>query len=152
MECLVTNAYSAGPVEVQALTPARIALSVPLIVAHCHPQVSGPALASHPLDVQTFPAEAASEGTSAADNYAFSYLAAVGAPSINIEAKLVGVDDNAVEGGADPVGKLMLRGPGVGPLLGLEVKDEELEQGWIETGDRARVLPNGTFKVVPLRK
>lgn len=141
-----------GPIENQALTPARVALSVPLVFAHSHPQVSGPVLATHPLDVQSFPAEAGSSGSSAADNYAFSYLASVGAPSINVEAKLKGVDDDSVEDGGDPVGSLFLRGPSVGVLLDARPDEGELDKGWVESGERAKVLPNGTFKVVSVRK
>lgn len=102
---------------------------MPLIFTHNHPQVSGPVLATHALDVQSFPAETASSGASAADNYAFSYLSAVGAPTVNIEAKLVGVDDTLVESGGDPVGNLMVRGPTIGVLLNLEPKEGELEKG-----------------------
>ena len=109
-------------------------------------------LATHAFDVQSFPNETASPGNSAADNYAFSYLSAVGAPSINIETKLIAVDDASIEAGEDPVGKLMVRGPSVGVLLDVETKEGELEKGWFETGEKAKVLPNGTFKVVPLSK
>lgn len=140
----------AGAIENQALTPARVALSVPILIVHSHPQVSGPVLATHAFDVQSFPNETASPGTSAADNYAFSYLSAVGAPSINLEAKLIAVDDASIEAGEDPVGRLMVRGPSVGVLLDVESKEGELEKGWFETGEKAKVLPNGTFKVVPL--
>lgn len=140
------------PIESQVLTPARVALSVPLVFVHSHPQVSGPVLATHPLDVQAFPAETASPGASAADNYAFSYLSAIGAPAINVETKLAGVDDAAVEDGQDPVGNLMIRGPSVGVLLDVEPKEGELDKGWIESGERAKVMPNGTFKVVSAGK
>ena len=121
---------------------------MPLVLAHSHPQVSGPVLATHPLDVQTFPVDAPATGSSAADNYAFSYLAAVGAPSINVEAKLKGVDDASVESGNDPVGRLLLRGPSVDILLDERPDEDELDKGWIESGERAKVFPNGTFKVV----
>ncbi|GJE86971.1 acetyl-CoA synthetase-like protein [Phanerochaete sordida] len=143
---------SEGPVENQALTPARVAMSVPIVLVHSHPQVSGPVLATHPLDVQSFPADSASPGASAADNYTFSYLATVGAPTINVEAKLKGVDDDSVEDGGDPAGHLYLRGPSVGVVLGWEPEEGELEKGWIESGERAKVLPNGSFKVVSSRK
>ncbi|KAK7693285.1 hypothetical protein QCA50_002852 [Cerrena zonata] len=97
---------SGGPLESSVLTPARIALSVPLVNAHIHPVVAGPVLASHPLDLQTFPVTPATPGSSATDNFAFAYQAPIGPPSINIEAKLTGVDDTAVENGADPIGAL----------------------------------------------
>ena len=109
-------------------------------------------LASHFLDVQTFPTGAGTSGSSAVDNYAFSYLAAVGAPSINIEAKLKGVDDTAIENGGDPVGDLSLRGPSVGVLLDAETPEDEVDKGWIESGERTKVSPNGTFKVVSVGK
>ena len=48
--------------EAQALTPSRIALSVPLVIVHSHSQVSGPVLASHIFDVQTFPVETGATG------------------------------------------------------------------------------------------
>lgn len=148
----------AGNVDAQALTPARIALSVPLVNAYTHPLVAGPVLASHPLDLQTFPlnAQNAGQGRSAADSFAFAYTAPVGPPSVNVEAKLMGVDDAAVEGGADPVGDLYVRGPSVGNLLTSEdspvQEDNTEDRGWINTGDRAKVAPNGTFKVAPIAK
>ena len=67
---------------------------------------------------------------------------------MNVEAKLTGVDDAAVEAGADPVGALEVRGPSVGRPL--EIDDEaaaEEVRGWRVTGERAKVAPNGTFKV-----
>ncbi|OCH95584.1 acetyl-CoA synthetase-like protein [Obba rivulosa] len=143
---------SGGNVDAQALTPARIALSVPLVNAYSHPLVAGPVLASHPLDLQTFPLHTQKAGQSAADAFAFTYTSPVGPPSVNIEAKLVGVDDPAVENGADPVGALYVRGPSVGKLLNTQdspVQEENAEdKGWVNTGDRAKVAPNGTFKVV----
>ncbi|KAI0797832.1 acetyl-CoA synthetase-like protein [Abortiporus biennis] len=137
---------SGGELEAQSLAPTRIALSVPLVNAHIHPAVAGPVLASHPLDLQTFPAVPGSSAASAADNYAFTYLAPVGPPAINVEAKLVGVDDTHVEGGHDPIGALHVRGPPVGKIIHVEEGPSEKE-GWIHTGERAKVLTNGTFKV-----
>ncbi|KAL1947959.1 hypothetical protein VTO73DRAFT_13683 [Trametes versicolor] len=142
---------SGGALEAQAFTPARIALSVPVINAHTHPLVAGPVFASHALDLQTFgPGTSGAASTSAADAYALTYLAPVGPPSVNVEAKLSGVDDTAVEAGADPVGELHVRGPSVGRPLSVTVEDESLEEelrGWRATGERAKVAPNGTFKV-----
>ncbi|KAH9854063.1 acetyl-CoA synthetase-like protein [Lenzites betulinus] len=140
---------SGGTLEAQALTPARIALSVPVINAHAHPLVAGPIFASHALDVQTFPTtNPGAPSASAADAYAFTYLAPVGPPSVNIEAKLADVDDTAVEAGADPVGLLQVRGPPVGRPLSLEEEPEDEElRGWRATGERAKVASNGTFKI-----
>lgn len=135
-----------GPIEAQALTPARIALSVPLVNVHGHSAIAGPVFASHPLDLQVFPPVASSSSGSASDAYAFTYLAPVGPPSMNVEAKLLGVNDEAIEGGADPVGELFVRGPSVGTLLkGEDVVDED--KGWMAIGRRAKVYSNGTFKI-----
>ncbi|KAI0003328.1 acetyl-CoA synthetase-like protein [Russula compacta] len=130
---------SDGTVPASLLTPARIALSVPLVVAHTHPLVSAPILASHPYDVQTFIV------TSDQDP------AHVGPPTVNIEVKLVGVDDKAVERGDDPEGVLHVRGPIVGRVLPLAEStegDEEpkTDEPWVSTGNQARVQTNGAFK------
>jgi len=130
---------SEGTVPASLLTPARIALSVPLVIAHTHPLVSAPILASHPQDVQTFAV------TSAQD------IAHFGPPTVNVEVKLGGVDDGAVERGDDPEGVLHVRGPIVGRVLSLTddpEADEEpkAEEPWVSTGNRARVQTNGAFK------
>lgn len=145
---------AAGPLEAQALTPSRIALSVPVINVHSHPLAAGPVFASHALDLQTFPpAVLTSSSASAADAYAFTYLAPVGPPSVNVEVKLTGVDDAAVEAGADPVGALHMRGPSIGRPLSVEEEAAEEEQrGWRVTGERAKVASNGTFKVAIVGK
>lgn len=142
---VVSANSSIGPLENQSLTPSRIALSVPLVNAYTHPLVSGPVLASHPLDLQTFPNEQTSSSRSAAENYTFTYVAPVGPPAVNVEAKLVEIQEDAVENGSDPVGVLLVRGPSVGTPIGME---DALDEAWAVTEDRARVLPNGTFKVV----
>lgn len=143
-----------GPLEARNLTPSRIALSVPVINVHSHPLVAGPIFASHALDLQTFPSSVStSPSTSAGDAYAFTYLAPVGPPSVNVEVKLTGVDDSAIETGSDPVGALQVRGPSVGRPLSVEEKaQEEEEQDWRTTGERAKVAANGTFKVSPAGK
>ena len=128
---------SDGTVPARLLTPARVALSVPLVIAHTHPLVSAPILASHPHDMQTFALTSDKE------------LAHVGPPTINIEVKLVGVDDEAVEKGGDPAGVLHMRGPIVGQALTLTDDEENYapkEDGpWVSTGDQARVQTNGVF-------
>ena len=128
---------SDGTVPARLLTPARVALSVPLVVAHTHPLVSAPILASHPHDMQTFALTSDKE------------LAHVGPPTVNIEVKLVGVDDEAVEKGVDPAGVLHMRGPIVGQALTLTDDEENYapkEDGrWVSTGDQARVQTNGVF-------
>ncbi|KAI0270785.1 acetyl-CoA synthetase-like protein [Russula aff. rugulosa BPL654] len=130
---------SDGNVPASLLTPARIALSVPLVITHTHPLVAAPILATHPQDVQTFPVTS---------NQAIAH---VGPPTVNIEVKLIDVDDGSVEKGDDPEGVLNVRGPIVGRVLslaGAPEADEEsnTEEPWVSTGIRARVQTNGAFK------
>lgn len=136
---------SGGKLHQPFLTPARIAFSTPLVNAFTHPVVAGPVLASHPLDVQDFYIPFVS-------NASPSDLppVPVGPPSINIEAKLVGVSDDAVENGGDPEGVLLVRGPSVGKLLGVEdyvdVTSND-DDTWVGTGMRAKVETTGAFRV-----
>ena len=128
-----------GNVPARQLTNARIALSVPLVFTHTHPLVAAPILATHPQDVQTFPVTSDQA------------IAHVGPPTVNIEVKLVDVDDGAVERGEDPEGVLHVRGPIVGRVLFLADASEadgesNTEEPWVSTGIRARVQTNGTFK------
>ena len=129
---------SDGTVPARLLTPARVAFSVPLVIAHTHPLVTAPILASHPHDMQTFAITSDKE------------LAHFGPPTVSIEVKLVGVDDGAVEKGGDPTGVLHMRGPIVGRVLTLSDEPEEEEatkddEPWVSTGERARVQTNGVF-------
>jgi len=132
-----------GAVSAPSLTPSRISLSIPLVNAFIHPLVPGPVLASHPLDLQDFPS---------LDENAPSSVAHVGPPSVNTEVKLVGVDDNVIESGGDPVGLLLIRGPSVGKHLNnddfVSIPSDDDKEGWIATGVRAKVQTNGAFKVL----
>ncbi|KAI5123321.1 hypothetical protein M0805_009342 [Coniferiporia weirii] len=130
---------STGMLEAKTVTPARIALSVPVVNAYEHPLVAGPVFFSHPLDFQMFGAAPSSVKPQVTD------FAHVGPPSINIEAKLVGVDDNAIEGGADPVGEIAVRGP---PVT-LPLDGEAETYSWVNTEKRGLVQTNGTFKILP---
>lgn len=95
-----------GPLDASALTSIRIALSVPFSHVYTDPSVAGPVMSSHMLDLQSFPAI---ETTSASAQGVFGPLAHVGPPTINVEVKLVGVDDASVEAGASPVGEVRRR-------------------------------------------
>lgn len=120
------------------MTPARIALSIPVINAHVHASTTGPLFATHAFDLQTLPSAEAEP-------------AHVGAPSVNVEVKLAGVNDADIERGTDPKGEILVRGTPVGVVLpknGEEV--EEKEDGWVPTGEVARVMTNGAFKVIGL--
>jgi len=130
---------SEGPLAAETVTPARMAFSVPLINCYSHPLVAGPVLASHALDLQDLTLEGVT-------------VAHTGPPSINVEAKLVGVEDELVENGADPVGILMVRGPSVGRLASMETSYVSIpsgeDEGWIGSGLRATVQTNGSFRLL----
>lgn len=129
------------------LTPARIALSVPLVNAFAHPLVTAPVLASNPLDLQDIPSPPNKDGTTT--------IAHTGPPGVNVEVKLVGVNDEVVENGGDPVGGLLVRGPPVGKMVNLEdyvdvptgTEGESENEGWIQTDIKARVQTNGSFQL-----
>ena len=124
--------FSAGQIASDLLTPARIALSMPLVNAFTHPLVAAPVLASHPLDLQDIP------GLKVAHS---------GPPGVNVEVKLTDVNDDAVEAGGNPEGNLLVRGPPVGKQTGLEdyVHVAEAEEGWVPMEARASVLTSGAF-------
>ncbi|KIY67707.1 acetyl-CoA synthetase-like protein [Cylindrobasidium torrendii FP15055 ss-10] len=135
---------SGGTIPASLLTPARVAFSAGFVNAYTHPVVAGPILASHPLDLQTFP------GPDTAPAH-------VGPPAINIEARLLNVSDAAIKADGDPEGTFVVRGPSVGKLLGedyVNVASEtipgssEEEEGWVATGRTARIKPNGAFIVL----
>ncbi|TFK42886.1 hypothetical protein BDQ12DRAFT_676954 [Crucibulum laeve] len=135
---------SGGAIDAEKMTPSRIALSVPLVNTFIHPLVAGPVLASHAFDLQDFPA--------VTNDVLPSPAAHCGPPSVNVEAKLVGVDDELVENGADPSGALLVRGPSVARLVSVEdyvdVQPEGDKDGWIIMGVRAKVQTNGSFQVL----
>ncbi|KAF8633752.1 hypothetical protein AX17_004407 [Amanita inopinata Kibby_2008] len=110
---------------------SRITLSVPLVHCFTHGTVAGPVFATHPFDLQVFPSKDLP-------------CAHVGPPSVNVEAKLTGVEDEAVENGGDPTGTLLVRGPSVGRVL-----EEGVDGGrWTETGTKVRVQTNGAFQII----
>lgn len=113
-----------------------MALSIPLINAYTHGSATGPLFATHAFDMQILPSS--SPATEPAH---------VGAPSVNVEAKLIGVNDNVVEKGADPIGELLVRGPSVGNMLSADGEAGE-KNAWVNTGVKARVMTNGAFKVL----
>ncbi|KAI0035954.1 acetyl-CoA synthetase-like protein [Vararia minispora EC-137] len=127
---------SGGPLPADLLTPARIALSIPLVHAFTHPISTAPIFASHPHDLQTFA-------------HALP-VAHVGPPVVNIEVKMKGVDDAAIERGEDPVGKLFVRGPPIGRLMDDEdsTTENEGQEPWVATGVVARAQTNGSFAIL----
>ncbi|KAG6821173.1 hypothetical protein H0H93_005393 [Arthromyces matolae] len=131
---------SGGPLSGAIVTPARITLSIPIVNAFTHPLVPGPLFASHPFDLQDFP------------TLKDSLIAHVGPPAVNIEAKLIGVDDEKVETGGDPTGVLLIQGPPVGKLINgddfVSIPSENDKEGWVSTEARAKVQSNGAFKIL----
>lgn len=95
--------------------------------------------ASHPLDLQTF--HTPPKGT---NNDVSAQVAHVGPPTVNVEVKLANVDDAAIEGGANPTGDVLVRGPSVTLPLQADTKPH----GWVKLEDRATAQTNGTFKVL----
>lgn len=129
-----------GMLLAKTLSAARILLSIPVVNTFTHQACAGPILASHPLDVQEFPAGPADDRPQ---------VAHCGAPSVNVEVKLTGVDDDLVEAGGDPKGVLLVRGPPVGKVVAVnddeyvDVENDGVE--WTNTGVGARVKANGSF-------
>jgi len=106
-------------------------LSIPIVNAFMHVMSTGPILASHALDLQEFPGRA--------DGIAHS-----GGPTVNVEVKLIGVDDGVVECGGDCEGEVVVRGPAVGRAVVVN-GDYAEEEEWAATGVVGRVLSNGSF-------
>ena len=133
-----------GNLDAAHLTSARIALSVPFVNAFTHPLVAAPVLASHAFDLQDFYSTTEDKTTSKA-------VAPTGPPGVNVEAKLVSVDDDAVEKGGDPSGDLLVRGPPVGKMVNLEdyvdvpSGDSPDNYEWVGMDVRARIRANGSF-------
>ena len=117
------------------LTPARVVFSIPVINTFTHPISASPILASHLLDLQDFPPSQADETPQ---------VAHCGAPSVNVEVKLVGMNDEAVEAGADPRGLLIVQGPPVGRVvkLGYGTRGEEGDD-YVDVGAGSTILSPG---------
>ncbi|KAI6111474.1 hypothetical protein EDD17DRAFT_1107278 [Pisolithus thermaeus] len=121
---------SGGPISSEVLTPARIALSIPMINMHVNPWVSGPLFATQAFDTQVLPSG--------------QEPAHVGGPTVNVEAKLKGVKDTYLEEDEDPVGEIVVRGPTVGASVGEGAENV----AWQEISEIGRAMTNGAFKVV----
>ncbi|KAG8970346.1 hypothetical protein FRC03_009619 [Tulasnella sp. 419] len=129
--------FTGDPIPSSQLNEFRIALSVPVVRATIHPQVAGPVFACHPFDLQSFP-EDTEEGVGC--------VAHCGPPSINVEVKLKGVNDEAISKGEDPVGQVLARGPSIGAIVPPD--EEPAHDGWVNLGLKAKVGRNGTFHVL----
>ena len=90
-----------GPLDMSAQIPAQIALSVPVSHIHIHRLSTSALFASHPYDLQITPeGEISKRG-------GWHY----GPPTANVEIKLTGVDESAVERGGDPEGLVCPQSP-----------------------------------------
>ncbi|PPQ89064.1 hypothetical protein CVT25_006436 [Psilocybe cyanescens] len=154
---------SGGTLDEEIMTPARIALSVAFVNATTHPLVAAPVLASHPLDLQDIPLSASpltskdkkKTDTLTGTGNTVGDKAHTGPPGVNVEVKLMHVDDEVVESGGDPVGYLSVRGPPVGTAIELEAfaqgawggEDASRGENWVDTEVRARVHSNGAFRI-----
>ena len=133
--------HSPGYTQGDTLTPTRIAFSIPYVNAISSGLVYGPLFASYPHDLQIHPSSGMGDE--------FEKVAHVGAPTVSLEVKLVGVDDASIEEGKDPVGEVYVRGPPAGALLG---DGNPSGENWLPTGYRGKAQPNGCFKILPLNK
>ncbi|PFH46356.1 hypothetical protein AMATHDRAFT_70077 [Amanita thiersii Skay4041] len=128
---------SGSPISSRLLNLSRTAVSIPLINAFTHAMVSGPVFATHPFDLQDFSSDSVPNSTH------------IGPPSVNVEVKLLGVHDEAVEAGADPKGTLLVRGPSVGKALDNPGEvTHHWDEIWTKLNVQARANTNGTFQIV----
>lgn len=78
----------------------------------------------------------------------------IGIPLIGTEAKIMDPDDPAKEMGVDQVGELIVKGPQV--MQGYWNNPEEtanaMKEGWLYTGDLARMDEDGYFYIVDRKK
>lgn len=86
------------PSDAAAVVPARIAFSVPIVTAYPSPLSAGPVFASHPLDMQVLDTSNETDSGPSKTH--------TGAPTCNVEVKLLHISEEAVAGGADPEGEV----------------------------------------------
>jgi long-chain acyl-CoA synthetase len=125
----------------ETMPEARATMSVPIVHVYSHPALPAPVTASHPFDFQTFSASPTDDE--------FGKTLHAGSPSVNLEAKVLRVNDTEVEAGADPEGILHIRGPAVGKVEVLGEEVDETAKEWLNTEERVRVQTNGCIKFVP---
>ncbi len=81
-------------------------------------------------------------------------VGSIGVPIIGTDAKIVDVEEPSRELGIDEVGELMVKGPQVmqGYWNSPEETSETLRDGWLRTGDIARMDEQGYFYIVDRKK
>lgn len=103
------NLTFAGSTDQKSLLDARVALSVPVVNAFSHPLSASPIFASHPLDMQML--------DTGDENHSDSKTAHTGAPSCNVQVRLLKLDEDAVAKGGDPEGEVRVHSPSLLPML-----------------------------------
>jgi hypothetical protein len=88
-----------GPLDTSAQVPLQIALSIPVSHIHIHVLSTSALFASHPYDLQIMPKDESPR------RVVWHY----GPPTANVEIKLTGIDESAVEQGRDPEGLVRLQ-------------------------------------------
>jgi len=105
------------------------------------PMIPGYGLTEASPETHTNPPERVKEGS-------------IGIPIIDTEAKVVDVESGTIELKPGEVGELIIRGPQV--MKGYWKKDEEtrktLRDGWLYTGDLAKMDVEGYFYIVDRKK
>ncbi|MCB0193184.1 MAG: long-chain fatty acid--CoA ligase [Anaerolineae bacterium] len=78
----------------------------------------------------------------------------IGVPIVGTDAKIVDAEDPSKELGIDEVGELMIKGPQVmhGYWNRAEETDASISDGWLRTGDIARMDEEGYFYIVDRKK
>ncbi|UOH79436.1 hypothetical protein LQV05_000441 [Cryptococcus neoformans] len=131
-----------------ALGASHLLLSLPLTRLHPSLYSSGPVFVSHFYDLQS---PGVNHVLKQIDMWESAEKAHSGPPASNVEVILKGegVDEAHDKGGKWIEGRVFIRGPSI-----LERVDGggRVHDGWVDTGEHAKVLTNGTFIVNGLAK
>ncbi|MFN3192621.1 MAG: AMP-binding protein [Aureliella sp.] len=78
----------------------------------------------------------------------------IGLPLPDTECRIVAMDDETQEADMGEVGELLVRGPQV--MLGYwnnhQATEQTISNGWLRTGDLARLTPQGFYEIVDRKK
>jgi len=89
-----------------------------------------------------------------------TYPGGIGAPFVNVEAKLLDIPEmqyfstDKTDGRPTPRGEILVRGPlcAKGYFKEPELTHETFEDGWVHTGDVGMLLPLGQLKIIDRKK